>query len=89
MRNFNQRIIHDKKELYFNYACMDVDEILRYFKSSFKGISEEEAKKRLEEYGYNEVSRKKKRTLILQLLSKFINPLVVVLIVIASLSLFL
>ncbi|MCM8800342.1 MAG: magnesium-translocating P-type ATPase, partial [Candidatus Omnitrophica bacterium] len=89
MRNFNQRIIHDKKELYFNYACMDVDEILRYFKSSFKGISEEEAKKRLEEYGYNEVSRKKKRTLILQLLSKFINPLVVVLIVIASFSLFL
>jgi Mg2+-importing ATPase len=56
--------------------------------SSLKGLSDEEAKKRLEKYGYNEPARKKKRTVIFQIFSKFLNPLVVVLLIIAGFSLF-
>jgi Mg2+-importing ATPase len=43
---------------------------------------------RLEEYGYNEPARKKKRAILFQILSKFINPLVIVLVIIAGFSLF-
>jgi len=42
----------------------------------------------LEAYGYNEPARKKKRTILLQVLSKFVNPLVVVLLIIAGFSWF-
>ncbi len=56
--------------------------------TSAKGLSEAEAKRRLEEYGYNEPARKKKRTILFQILSKFLNPLVIVLLIIAAFSLF-
>jgi len=56
--------------------------------TSAKGLSEAEAKRRLEEYGYNEPARKKKRTILFQILSKFLNPLVIVLFIIAAFSLF-
>ena len=58
------------------------------FKTSPKGLSQPEAQKRLEEYGPNEPARKKKRTVVFQILSKFVNPLVVVLLIIAGFSLF-
>ena len=57
-------------------------------KTSPKGLLQPEAKKRLEEYGPNEPARKKKRTVVFQILSKFVNPLVVVLLIIAGFSLF-
>jgi len=52
-----------------------------------KGLSDEEAFTRLEEYGYNEPLRKRKRTLLAQILLKFLNPLVIVLIIIGVFSL--
>ncbi|MFH2068580.1 MAG: magnesium-translocating P-type ATPase [Candidatus Omnitrophota bacterium] len=70
------------------YLSSSPEEILRKFNTSLKGLSEREVESRLEEYGYNEPARKKKRTVIVQILSKFINPLVVVLLIIASFSLF-
>ena len=51
-------------------------------------MSDEEVHKRLEEYGYNEPAKKKKRTALVQLLSKFTNPLVIVLLIIAAFSLY-
>ena len=62
--------------------------ILERLATSLKGLSGEEAEKRLAEYGPNETARKKKRTIIFQIVSKLCNPLVVVLLVIASFSLF-
>lgn len=58
------------------------------FSTSPKGLLQPEAQRRLEEYGPNEPARKKKRTVVFQILSKFINPLVVVLLIIAGFSLF-
>ena len=72
----------------FDYITCTQETLFEKFNTSQKGLSEEEAKKRLEEYGYNEPARKKKRTIAIQILSKFVNPLVIVLIIIAVFSLF-
>ena len=74
--------------LNFDYTGCLADAVFDYFKTSLKGLTEAEAKIRLEAYGYNEPARKKKRTILLQIISKFINPLVIVLIIIAGFSLF-
>ena len=72
----------------FDYISCTQEVLFEKLKSSQKGLTEEEAKKRLEEYGYNEPAKKKKRTILFQILSKFINPLVIVLLIIAGFSLF-
>ncbi len=72
----------------FDYIRTAPDFIFEKLKTTIKGLTETEAKQRLEEYGYNEPARKKERAIILQLLSKFLNPLVIVLLVIAGFSIF-
>jgi len=70
------------------YLSSSPEEILRKLNTSLKGLSETEVERRLEKYGHNEPARKKRRTIIVQILSKFVNPLVIVLLIIASFSLF-
>jgi len=72
----------------FDYVTTPVEVVFEKLDTSAKGLSEAEAEKRLEEYGYNEPARKKKRTILFQILSKFVNPLVIVLLIIAGFSLF-
>jgi len=72
----------------FDYFGSTTELLFEKLKTSKKGLTEEEAKKRLEDYGYNEPARKKKRTILIQIISKFINPLVIVLLIIAVFSLF-
>ncbi len=72
-----------------DYALQPVEILFEKLNTSIKGLSEEETQKRLEQYGYNEPARKKKRTLLIQILSEFVNPLVVVLLIIAGSSFFL
>lgn len=72
----------------FDYADCTAAELFAKLNTCEKGIAEEEAEKRLEEYGFNEPARKKKRTILFQILSKFVNPLVIVLLIIATFSLF-
>ncbi len=71
----------------FDYIGVPIEEVFSKLKTSQKGLSEKEAKKRLEYYGFNEPARKKKRTILNQILSRFINPLVIVLIIICAFSL--
>ena len=66
----------------FDYIGCSTEFLLEKLKTSAKGLTEEEANKRLEEFGYNEPA-KKKHTIIFQILSKFLNPLVTVLLIIA------
>ena len=56
------------------------------FQTSQTGLSEQEAQKRLDEYGSNEAAKKQKRTLVLQFILKFFHPLVVLLVVIAAVT---
>ncbi len=72
----------------FDYVTTRVEIVLERLNTSAIGLSEAEAQRRLEEYGYNEPARKKKRTILFQILSKFTNPLVIVLLIIAGFSLF-
>jgi len=72
----------------FDYVSVPEKVLFEKLNTSRKGLSDEEALRRLEEYGYNEPARKKKRTILLQILSKFLNPLVIVLLIIAAFSLF-
>ncbi|MCM8801606.1 MAG: magnesium-translocating P-type ATPase [Candidatus Omnitrophica bacterium] len=72
----------------FDYISCSAEVLFERFETSLKGLTDEEAKKRLREYGYNEPAKKKKRTVFFQVLSKFLNPLVVVLLIIAGFSLF-
>jgi Mg2+-importing ATPase len=64
------------------------DVVLEQFKTSVHGLSEREVESRLKEYGHNETARKKNRTVLVQILSKFLNPLVIVLAIIGIFSLF-
>ncbi len=71
----------------FDYTNSPLEVIFEKLITSQKGLTGKEAKNRLEEYGYNEPARKKKRTILIQILLKFVNPLVIVLLVIAAFSL--
>ncbi|MDD5729925.1 MAG: magnesium-translocating P-type ATPase [Candidatus Omnitrophica bacterium] len=72
----------------FDYIGCSQEALLEKLGTSQKGLTEQEALSRLEGYGFNEPAKKKKRTILGQILSKFVNPLVIVLLVIASFSLF-
>ncbi len=79
---------HKSQVVDFDYIGSPIEVVFEKFNTSLKGLSEEKAKQRLEEYGYNEPAKKKKRTIFVQILSKFLNPLVIVLLIIAIFSLF-
>ena len=72
----------------FDYIAGAAGVIFERLQTSEKGLTEQEAENRLSEYGLNEPARKKKRTIIFQIASKFVNPLVIVLLIIAGFSLF-
>ncbi|MDD5165880.1 MAG: magnesium-translocating P-type ATPase, partial [Candidatus Omnitrophica bacterium] len=74
--------------LNFDYTGYTAQELLEKLKTSEKGLSEFEVKDRQQEYGFNELAKKKKRTILGQILLKFVNPLVIVLLIIAVFSLF-
>jgi Mg2+-importing ATPase len=76
------------KTLDIDYLSSSREALLESLNTSLNGLSNEEAQKRLEEHGYNEPAKKKKRTVILQILSRFLNPRVVVLLIIAGFSFF-
>jgi len=84
MANGNQK----HKYLGFDYIGCSAEVLFEKLNTSINGLSEEEAKKRILEYGHNEPAKKKKRTILIQILSKFVNPLVIVLLIIAGFSLF-
>ena len=43
----------------YDFQSLSVEDLFKKLAASFKGLSEEEASKRLKEYGYNEISEKK------------------------------
>jgi Mg2+-importing ATPase len=72
----------------FDYISCPAEVLFERLKTSEKGLTEKEAENRLLEYGFNEPARKKKSTILFQIFSKFVNPLVIVLLIIATFSLF-
>lgn len=61
---------------YYNYP---VNKILDEFKTSSKGLSQQEAEKRLEKYGLNEIKEEKKISLFQIFFNQFKSPLIYIL----------
>ena len=63
-----------------------IDELIARLGTSKSGLSSEEAAKRLEVYGRNELAKKKKRAAIINFLSRFKSPLVIILMIAGAIS---
>ena len=66
-----------------------IDETVKTLNSSLNGISNEEVKKRLEKYGYNELSEKEKTSTLKLIMDSFKDPLVIILLIAAMVQAFL
>ncbi len=70
-----------------NYYKMDINEILKLLKADEKGLGQEEADKRIGEYGKNELKAKLRTPKWLRFLTQFKDVLVILLIVASVISL--
>ncbi|HOJ27537.1 MAG TPA: cation-translocating P-type ATPase [Spirochaetota bacterium] len=69
-----------------NWHTMSVEDAFTFLKTSYKGITQEEAQVRLNAYGFNELKEKKKMTPLMMLLHQFTDFMILVLIAAALLS---
>jgi P-type Mg2+ transporter len=77
----------DSSKALIDIAQRDVDGVLHLFDTSLQGLSEAEAKRRLGKSGLNEIAREKAIAWYIQLLKTVTNPLSLLLIVLATISL--
>lgn len=70
------------------FFTMSVDETLKSLNSSKKGLSDDEAKKRIGEYGYNKLAEKQKQSLLSKFIDQFKDLMIIVLLVAAAISAF-
>jgi len=68
------------------WHAMKTEEVMGTLKASEKGLSDEEAKRRLSEYGYNELMEKKRRTALQMFLEEFKDVFILLLIIATILS---
>lgn len=66
-----------------------VERVFEELKSQITGLSQEEAKKRLETYGYNELEEEKKKSYFQVFIRQFKSPIIYVLIFAAVIAFFL
>jgi len=83
-----QRFVPDKR---ISGVCMrwhqkDIQGVIDDLTSSLQGLSSEEAVRRLEEYGFNELKEKKKKTPFMMFLDQFKDFMILVLIAAAIIS---
>lgn len=67
-------------------VSLPFNEVLSRLDTSSTGLTAEEAERRLETYGSNQVARKKKRSVFIEFLSHFRSPLVIILVIAAIVS---
>jgi P-type Mg2+ transporter len=77
----------DASKALIDIAQRDVDGVLQLFDTSLEGLSETEAKRRLGKAGLNEIAREKPIAWYVQLLKTVTNPLSLLLIALATISL--
>jgi len=69
------------------WHAMDTEQALRELKTTEHGLNEEEAHRRLAEYGSNELQKKKRHSPLKMLLEQFTDILIIILLVATALSL--
>lgn len=67
---------------------LPIDELFSHLNTSQSGLTSEEAERRLELYGYNEIAKRKKRTAVVEFASHFKNPLLIILLLAGLVSIF-
>jgi P-type Mg2+ transporter len=85
----NTKLNREILSRYKEYSESGIELLFQKFNTSISGLNEESVEERVEEFGLNEPAKKKRRNIFLQILLKFSNPLVIVLLIIATSSLFL
>lgn len=68
------------------YFTMSADDVISSLGSSRKGLTNEEAEKRLQEYGHNKLEEKKKKSIVAKFIDQFKNLMIIVLLVAAVIS---
>lgn len=76
------------QDLGFEIFAVSEKEVFRRLKSSPQGLADREAKRRLFLYGRNEISGRTKRRLIHEIYAEFANPLIVLLLILGTFSVF-
>ncbi|MBW2974873.1 HAD-IC family P-type ATPase, partial [Candidatus Woesearchaeota archaeon] len=71
-----------------NYHALTVKDVLKLLDASEKGLTDKEAKKRLEKFGYNELEKGKRTPSLVIFINQFKNALLLLLIFAGVLSLF-
>ncbi len=64
----------------------DINTVFSDLRSSYDGLSNDEAKIRLKKYGYNEIIKKKKNNLLILFLSQFKDVMLLILFIAAAIS---
>ncbi len=68
------------------WHAVDKEKVIQTLKTTPNGLSTEEAKRRLSEYGYNELKEKKRRTALQMFLEEFKDVFIILLIIATVLS---
>ena len=71
------------------YHSKTKEEVLRQFNTTEEGLTDEEAQKRLKQYGYNELTQKKQKSIFTMLKEQLTDVMVLILIAAALISIFL
>jgi Mg2+-importing ATPase len=86
MRKLNLTGVRQEAEIPFH--TLSTREIFSALKTSAQGLTQEEAQRRLETYGSNDIARAKKRSVIIRFIEHFKNILVLILLFAAVISIF-
>jgi len=81
--------MESKQFSFQDYYLISVDEVIKKFRTSDKGLSSHEAELRLHQHGFNELIEKKEVHPFKVLLRQFVSPLVWILIAAITISFFL
>ncbi len=76
----------DQKVLDYKWHALSVEEVAQTLQTTNQGLSEEEAKHRLEEFGPNELREEKRTTTLGVFLNQFKSILIIILIIAAIIS---
>lgn len=88
MKNLDlkKRNMSDITKKLINLSKKTIDETFKMYNTNIDGITKEEQEKRIEKFGLNEVTHEKLSPWYIQLIKAFINPFIIVLIVLAIVS---
>ncbi|ACA56178.1 magnesium-translocating P-type ATPase [Clostridium botulinum] len=82
-----QSIEQENTKKLFNFSKMDLQEVYKELNTDIKGLTINEVENRIEQYGLNQVEHEKPIPWYVQLFKAFINPFILVLLVLAGVSL--